>query len=815
MSKSLRNVCIHGHFYQPPRENPWLEEIEIQPSAHPFHDWNERVCRECYAPNARARLLDHQGRLRNLINNYQYISFDFGPTLLSWLEKHAEETYQAILDADAESRKCRSGHGNAIAQAYNHLIMPLASSRDKRTQTIWGLEDFRKRFQRDPEGMWLPETAVDRETLEVLADNGIRFTILAPHQAKRFRASSKDGWIELNPGSVDPSRPYVFSLSHGRSIVLFFYDAPISHSIAFEQLLNNGENLKNRLLGGFAGSRSWPQIVHIATDGESYGHHHRFGEMALAYALEKFLEAPEVLLTNYGEFLEKHPATAEVQILENSSWSCAHGLGRWTEDCSCSIAQRPDWNQKWRKPLRTAMDLLRDRVDKLFAEQGGALLKDPWACRDAYIHVIVDGQPSIESFVDEHALPGLMADERKLVLQLLEMQRHRMLMYTSCGWFFDDISGIESLQILSYAGRALQLAHPFDSALIGDFLNELAAAQTNVRPLLRGDELFREEIMPLVTGFSRVAAHVAVSSLFGETRPTGMLYCYERQLLDQCRQESGERVLLVGTVAIALPRLLRERTFTFAVIHLGGVDLRCSVRNALDESDRAGMNADLTETFRRQSSTELIRKLDRYFPGRYFSLRDLFADEGRKIMDILSEKMFHEQTRQFETFYARHKDLARIIVDHHGQTPDVFMAAARFVLNRTFKIEVEKLAHGVFPDNLETVLKEKRLWNIEPDLGPARQLIGKRIADLLHDLERFPQAENKGNEIVRFLDLAENLDVQVQLADAQVLLFRILRALKEKPRRKIPRIFVDLAERLAVNMPAGRGTDAMPQAASD
>ena len=321
MSEIPKYVCIHGHFYQPPRENPWLEKIEVQESAYPFHDWNQRINEECYTPNTRARILDQEGRLREIINNYEHISFDFGPTLLAWLEGHAPETYHAIIAADATSRKRRSGHGNAMAGGYNHVIMPFASARDKITQIIWGIEDFHKRFRRDPEGMWLPETAVDRESLEIMAEHGIAFTILAPRQASRFRNSAKEHWTALNPGSIDPSRPYRCHLSHGRSIVLFFYDGPVSQAIAFEDLLKSGAELKNRLLAIFSQGRSWPQLAHIATDGESYGHHHRFGEMALAYALERLLLESTIKLTNYGEFLEKHPPTAEVTFVENSSWS--------------------------------------------------------------------------------------------------------------------------------------------------------------------------------------------------------------------------------------------------------------------------------------------------------------------------------------------------------------------------------------------------------------------------------------------------------------------------------------------------------------
>ncbi len=336
---------------------------------------------------------------------------------------------------------------------YNHMIMPLASSRDKLTQVVWGIEDFRKRFRREPEGMWLPETAVDSETLEIMVEHGVRFTILSPFQARRFRVSLQNTWVDLEAGAIDPSRPYLCRLPRGRTIVLFFYDSPISRAIAFEGLLASGENLKNRLLGAFSDKRTWPQLIHIATDGESYGHHHRFGEMALAYALKQLLLKPDVCLTNYGEFLEKHPPSAEAEFIEDSAWSCAHGVGRWSEDCGCSVSQRSDWNQKWRAPLRSALDSLRDRADDLFTEKATGLLKDPWAARNAYIKVILENRPKVGPFLGSYGRK-LNKSQRELVLNLLEMQRNRMLMYTSCGWFFDDISGIEALQILRYAAAS-------------------------------------------------------------------------------------------------------------------------------------------------------------------------------------------------------------------------------------------------------------------------------------------------------------------------------------------------------------------------
>jgi alpha-amylase/alpha-mannosidase (GH57 family) len=441
-----RYVCIHGHFYQPPRENPWLEEIELQDSAYPYHDWNERIAAECYAPNTASRLLDGEGRITGIVNNYSKISFNFGPTLLAWMERHDPSTYIAILEADKLSRKRFSGHGSALAQAYNHIIMPLANSRDKRTQIIWGIEDFQKRFGREPEGMWLPETAVDTETLEILAEQRIKFTILAPSQARCFRKIGENQeWQGVEGSKIDPTTSYLCRLASGRTLYLFFYDGPISQEVAFGGLLKNGEAFVQKLMGAFSEGRDQPQIVHIATDGETYGHHHRFGDMALAFCLH-FIESSDLLtLTNYGEFLEKYPPIHEVQIFENSSWSCAHGVERWRNDCGCNSGMHSGWHQKWRGPLRGALDALRDQLIPAYTREASLYFKDPWQARDHYIEVILDrGEESIEAFLKKHTARELSKEEKSRVLKLLELQRHAMLMYTSCGWFFDEISGPET-----------------------------------------------------------------------------------------------------------------------------------------------------------------------------------------------------------------------------------------------------------------------------------------------------------------------------------------------------------------------------------
>ncbi|HYB52510.1 MAG TPA: DUF3536 domain-containing protein, partial [Thermoanaerobaculia bacterium] len=475
-----RYVCVHGHFYQPPRESPWLEAIEVQDSAYPYHDWNERVTAECYAPNAHSRILDDRERIASIVNNYARISFDFGPTLLSWLEQKSPDVYAAVLTADRESRDRFSGHGSALALPYNHMILPLANRRDRRTQVLWGIHDFTRRFGRAPEGMWLPETAVDVETLDALAELGIRFTILAPHQALRARPLG-GRWSDVAGGKIDTTVPYRVSLSSGRALDVFFYDEGISRDVAFGGLLHSGQRFAARLKAAFPAEGDGPRLVHLASDGETYGHHHPHGDMALAFALASIEAGEDVALTNYAEFLEKRPPEDEVEIREFTSWSCAHGVERWRAGCGCATGTHPGWSQAWRGPLREALNGLRDAVTVPFEEKGRDLLRDPWAARDEYAAVVLDRSPgNVERFLQAQAARPLEPEERVAARKLLELQRHAMLMFTSCGWFFDDVSGIEAVQVLQYAGRVVQLAEDlFGGSFEGPFLDALARARSN------------------------------------------------------------------------------------------------------------------------------------------------------------------------------------------------------------------------------------------------------------------------------------------------------------------------------------------------
>jgi len=492
-----RYLCIHGHFYQPPRENPWTGRIDLQPSAHPFHDWNARVTAECYAPNHQARILDTAGHIRRVTNNYEKISFNFGPTLLAWLEDHASETYAALLESDLQAAKRFGGHGTALAQAYNHVILPLADRHDKQLQVTWGLADFRYRFGREPEGMWLPETAVDIATLEVLAEAGVSFTILAPHQARRVRRLQRGRWCQVDAGSLDTRHPYLCQLPSGRSIAVFFYDGQVAQEVAFADLLRDGETFARRLLGRFTDEND-PQLVHIATDGETYGHHHRFGDMALAYLLDAVQQRRDVELTVYGQFLAQYPPEWEVAIEEGSSWSCAHGIERWRSDCGCRIGDAAT-SQAWRRPLRDALDGLRDATRELFRQQMAALGVEPFRALLDYSEVLYDDTPEMrEAWLARHSLRRLGRREEKLLFELLEMSYFAQLMYTSCGWFFDDLAGLEATQVIAYAARVAELAgqisgHNYEEA----FVARLAKARSNEPAIGNGAELYRRVIVPL------------------------------------------------------------------------------------------------------------------------------------------------------------------------------------------------------------------------------------------------------------------------------------------------------------------------------
>lgn len=498
MSKA---ICIHGHFYQPPRFDPWLEDVLPEGSAAPEHDWNARITRECYAPLGWARRLGGTGMISELVNCYAWMSFNFGPTLLRWMELHAPETYGRILDGDRQSLE-RLGHGNALAQVYHHAIMPLATEMDKGLEIAWAVQDFRTRFGRDPEGMWLAETAVDLPTLEALADRGIRFTILAPRQAQSVRGD--DGAFHpVTEDSLDTTRPYLVRLPEGKSISVFFYDGAVSRAVAFERLLGSGENFWARLTGSLSHG-----LRNIATDGESYGHHFQFGEMALAYVIQQAREGRDGFgLTNYAAYLAEHPAMDEALIHENTSWSCVHGVERWKTHCGCSDGGHPDWIQDWRRPLRRCLNYLKYYVDEQYFKKGEGLFLDSGKALQEYGLVLCKEQ-ELTLFLDRHCLPGLDPAQRTDACRLLLMQRQALASFSSCAWFFDDIARIEPLNGLTAARRALDLlAATGGPDIEPGFVRVLAEAQSNMREEWDGATLWERLVTPRRPSAHELAAY--------------------------------------------------------------------------------------------------------------------------------------------------------------------------------------------------------------------------------------------------------------------------------------------------------------------
>ncbi len=761
-----RYVCVHGHFHQPARENPWLERIELQDSAYPYHDWTERVTAECYAPNASARILDAAGSIARIVNNYERISFDVGPTLLRWLEEHAPATYEAILKADLASRKRFSGHGSAMVMPYNHMVMPLASARDKRTQLRWAIKDFERRFRRSPEGAWLPETAVDRETLEVLADHGIAFTLLAPSQALAARPGPDREWTDVSGGRIDPRRPYYVQLAQERGIAVFFFDAGISRSIAFEHLLDDGHRYARRLLAAFREDDE-PQLVHVASDGETYGHHHRHGEMALAYALERIDEDPAARLTNYGEYLSLYPAQQEVRLAELTAWSCSHGLGRWTTDCGCRSAERPQWNQRWRTPLREAMDGLRDAMAPLFEGGTAGLLQDPWRARDEYIQVVMDrSEEKRSAFLEAQASRELTSDERVRVLQLLEAQRHAMLMFTSCGWFIDDLSSLETVQVMSCAARAMQLTRlATGEDLEPGFLEIIAQAKSNIAAQGDGRTIYEKRIAHAAVDLDKVAAHYAISSLLARRPESASVYCYDVSPRDFRKHAVGNADVVLGCARFTSRITTESRDVAFAVMHFGHQNVSAGVRSVKDEDSWAGLLARFDDAAARGDVATMLRTLDGWFDKLPLSISSLFLDEQRKFLDEVLHATLSEDESLFKQVYDRRAPLMRTLTAMSAPLPSVLKAASEFVINAELRRELSSASLAI--ETLQPILEDARRWEVALDVAGLGFALQKNLEEHMERLHADPLDADRIDTVERLVGALADLPFSVDLFRVQ------------------------------------------------
>jgi alpha-amylase/alpha-mannosidase (GH57 family) len=762
-----RYVCIHGHFYQPPRENPWLEEVEQEDSARPYHDWNQRVTADSYRPNAASRILGEAKKIVDIVNNYSKISFNFGPTLLSWLQRHAADVYGAIIEADRLGREVFSGHGPAIAQPYNHIIMPLAVSRDKHTQVIWGIRDFEHRFGRAPEGMWLPETAVDLETLDILAEQGIKFTILAPHQAAQVRRIGAPRWESAEGRKIDTTQAYLCQLPSGRTISLFFYNHTVAYAVSYEGLLKSGEDFAARLTGIFADKQQDGQLAHIATDGETYGHHHRYGDMALAYCL-RYVETKQLAqLTVYGEFLEKYPAAYEVQITENTSWSCPHGLERWRNDCGCRTGRPPTGRQQWRKPLREAMDWLRDKLADIYQQKMQQYVQDVWVVRDRYIDVILNRQPeNIEKFISENAPTGLSQTEQVVFLKLLEIQRHAMLMYTSCGWFFDDISGLESVQVMQYAARAAQLVKEVAAVdLEPEYVEILRKAPANLAQYADGAQVYLSYAKGASVDLHRVGAHYALSSLFEDYPQQADVHCYSatRQAFEKI--EAGIQSLAMGQVALRSKITLEDYCVHFAVLHFGDHNLSGVICGCLPQQQFQQVRSKLKKTFLGGETAEVVRLMGECIGGQNYSLKHLFRDQQQQILNKLLRTRWEEIVTAFRYIYDSNYTIIRAMREMGVMLPKALTVPAEFVLVQDL-LGVINNEH-IDLEKLQTLVEEIKNLSLDLDQATLSFEADKAITRLMEHLTRTPQDTDLLLTIEAVIKNLSLLTEQINLQSAQ------------------------------------------------
>jgi alpha-amylase/alpha-mannosidase (GH57 family) len=845
MAPSKRFVCIHGHFYQPPRENPWLETVETQDSAAPYHDWNERICAECYATNGAARIQNGKNQITRILNNYARISFNFGPTLLSWLRDNAPRTHRMIVDGERRSRRSYKGHSSAMAQVYNHIIMPLASRRDRITQIRWGIADYQYHYGAPPDGMWLAETAADTETMELLAEHGIRFTLLAPHQCKRIRllkpstsaaipagadasgigSSTEAPWTDTAHATVDTTRPYVMRFASGKSLGVFFYDGPMSRAIAFEGLLDSGENFAARLKAGFK-EGTQPQLVHVATDGESYGHHHKHGEMALAYALRLLEQDKTVKLTNYGNYLAQFPPEYECEIVDDTSWSCAHGVERWRSNCGCSSG-RPGWNQEWRGPLRQALDELRDAITPLTEEEGAKLFKDVWAARDGYIQVILyRTDESADLFFMEYQNHGLTAGERVRALELMEMQRHAQLMYTSCGWFFDDISGIETVQVIAYAARVLQLAKVVfgerATGLEAAFVTRLAEAKSNIAAEGDGARIFNEKIRPMELGLEQVAAHYAISSMFSSFGEETELFCYRVRRISYDVYTSGRGRLALGRVHIASAITGERDSFSFAVLHFGDQNITAAVKPYMDSDADAftEFSALAADQVQKADFPDVIRLIDRYYGHVDYSLTSIFSDEQRRIVQLILNSTLWDIENSLTTIYEDHASLLRFLSQAGLPKPPALTLAASFAINAGLRRALE--GEPIDLATMRSLLQLAKTDQVPLETATLSYIADQRMKRAMVELQL---SAGSLEALDRALTLARRLGempFDLNLWQAQNIWYEILRsssyaltALEDEERPRWDKEFRALGECLSIDCVAISEQDQLAETTGD
>ncbi len=776
----MHAIALHCHFYQPPREDPWLDTVLDDPSAKPSHDWNERIATECYRPNRAARLVDDRGHIVAIVDNYRHLSFNVGPTLHRWIERHDPVLDRHLKGADRQG-------GGAIAQAYNHMILPLASSHDRRTQIRWGLADFRCRFNRPSEGLWLPETAVDTATLEDLALCNVSFVILAPHQCAAF--SPPDGPWQATPGGegLDVTRPYRIDLPSGRSITAVFYHGELARAVAFGDLLKNGDVLAEALMKALPREREEPALLTVAVDGETFGHHHKFGEMALSRALRLIYGSRQSQVTTVAAFLARHAVTWKAKIVPQSSWSCVHGIERWRDDCGCRTGGDPFWHQRWRKPLRSALDVLKERLDEAFSTHLEPLVGDVWRFRDDAVALYLTGRHSPkESFIAE-SLNGLDGPLKQKARLLLEAQRMGLFMYTSCGWFFSDVAGIETAQIIGYALRACELLLAATGQdCLPDLLKELGKAEGNRVDLPDGGAVARR-----VRLRSRNLHRIAAESVLSEKAKS--YYAFNVVRKEQILR-SGEFRLRLASLQVSDRRTGERWQGEAACLSQGALDDVCRLRE-----EGPAPRGEIHRLFYEGDLLDLSQKLEEIYPLGPWRMADLPQDER----DALAAA----RTRLAK---ARYVSLAESVTDDSRRllvqlnlmgtaAPNYLKASAELALEHRLSSLIEGArALDLLEEGspLADLLDDAHALGLKPELS----LLAPRLAEELRLLIRHARLkqEPRGFALARHaLDRADNLGIDIDIGRLQNETWRSL----ETERTRMGEDLLRLAERLGFAVP--------------
>jgi hypothetical protein len=798
-----KHLIVHGHFYQPPRENPWTEEIERQDGVAPYHDWNDKITNECYLPNAFSRRLDGYGRITKLVDNYESLSFNFGPTLISYLEDRFPEVYERILAGDHSSVK-RLGHGNAIAQCYSHVIMPLASRRDRETQVRWGVRDFERRFGRAPEGIWLPETAVSASVLEVLIEHEFRFIVLSPHQALRIRPlaeapvaakagaggakpAADGGWKDVSKEGIPAGFPYRCFAPRAkgrrdrrRFIDVFFYDAPLSTDVSFNHLLQNGDRLADAIELGL--QRGGNDLVVIATDGEIYGHHEPFADMAFSYLVDDAGPRHGFTVTNFGAYLAAHAPAHEVELKpgpngEGTSWSCFHGVGRWKEDCGCSTGGAPEWNQKWRAPLRSGLTALAESLTAAYEEATKPLLADPSAARNDYIDLL--GERTAESareFVRAHAARELSPEEISRTLSLLESQRNAQLMFTSCGWFFADISGLEASQIMRYSARAIELAGPdHRTSLERRLIDDLKAALSNIPAKGTGADIYAAAKRASAVGARCIAALYAVRAHLDGSEEDVSIYGHPIHPIDATLRRLDGAAMRIGMLELASRYTLETRSFEYLLYVEGDAGFSCYVREAPNGASHRESVEHFEELAREGATDRLLAAAAERF-GPAFSARDFLAEDRERILRQFARRKLDVVEERFGEIYAESRVLLKLLKESNMVLPTSLLVPAQAHLTKRLVAEVGRWERSLNPaglDGIRRIVSEASAYGVPIDTSSASTSFTELILEkvrLIGDELRPDSAA----ALEQFVNMSDGMGIETNFRDIQNRVYDIL-----------------------------------------